>query len=70
MVGMNDAMSPERRAKLIRLLAEIDQLVAHCEELLAETELAPDEALSVVTHLQYHRGARGRVEAMLAVDGA
>jgi hypothetical protein len=60
-------MSPaERRSRLVALLARIDQLVAECEELLAEVELEPAEALSVADHLQYHRKAREQVEMLLS----
>lgn len=61
-------MISDRRANPIRLLAEIDGLIARCETTLTEFELEQDEALSVATKLQDSREMRDRVEVMLDAD--
>lgn len=55
----------DRRAACLRLLAEIDQLIAECEDLAAQPVLADDEREYLAVHLQFRRHARERVERML-----
>jgi hypothetical protein len=59
-------MSPaERRARLIALLAKIDQEIAECEDLAAQEVLAYDEVEYLAIQLKFRRETRDRVEAML-----
>jgi len=64
-------MTPsKRRAACIRLLAEIDQLIAECKDLASQPVLADDEQEYLAVHLQMRRDARERVERLLAsIDG-
>lgn len=59
-------MTPaERRAACLRLLAEIDQLIAECEDLASQPVLADDEREYLAVHLKLPRDARERVERIL-----
>jgi hypothetical protein len=61
-----DGMTPaDRRDALIRLLAEIDQLIAECEDLADQPVLADDEREYLAVHLKLRRQWRERVEKML-----
>ena len=52
-------MTPaERRTACIRLLAEIDQLIAECEDLADQPVVADDEREYLAVHLQF-RGESG-----------
>lgn len=60
-------MTPaERRTACIKLLAEIDQAIADCEELLSQPILADDETEYLAVHLTMRRLWRERVEKMLS----
>jgi hypothetical protein len=48
----------ERRTAYIKLLAEIDQLIAECEDLAAQPVLADDEREYLAVHLMLRRDAR------------
>ena len=51
-------MAPcQRRTACIRLLAEIDQLIAECEDLASQPILADDEQEYLAVHLQLRRGS-------------
>jgi len=55
----------ERRTAYLRLLAEINQRIAECEELARQRVLADDEIEYVAVHLKLRRDARKRVERLL-----
>ena len=55
----------ERRLALLRLLAEIDQRIAECEDLASQPVLADDEIEYVAIHLKMRRDARKRVEELI-----
>jgi hypothetical protein len=59
-------MTPAERSKAcIKLLAEIDQLIAEREDLADQPVLADDEREYLAVLLQFRRDARERVEKML-----
>ena len=59
-------MTPsERRTACIKLLAEIDQLIAECEDLADQPVLADDEREYLAVHLQFRRYTVELVESML-----
>jgi hypothetical protein len=59
----------ERRAKLIRLLATIDQQIAEMESLASDAELTESERRYATAQLDFQRRAVKRVEAMLIPFG-
>lgn len=60
-------MSPaERKARIVALLAKIDQELAECEDLAAQDVLAYDEVEYLAIQLKFRRDVRERLEAMLS----
>jgi hypothetical protein len=62
----NQPMPPtSRRAKMLRLLAHIDQQIQEARSLIAHQTLSAQEKRFARVHLRWRRQALKRVEAML-----
>jgi hypothetical protein len=55
----------DRRARLLALLARLDQGIREAESLASDPLLDPDERRYAAVHLDFRRKAVERVEAML-----